>query len=178
MRIQRVIPRTPVGFAIALAVAALIALGVSTVLAPWRYGVIVALIVGIATGAYVAMVLERPYLRARAIAGRDGLMSDPHVAQLSALILGLNDTQLATAQERAVADLETRQGAWSRVSLAALEAGQYARLEEAQSAGAEGSPGTAVLSEAAGWAMGAVAVRTAADEGDILLLVAPFARLR
>ena len=178
MRIQRVIPRTPVGFAIALAVAALIALGVSTVLAPWRYGVIVALIVGIPTGAYAAMVLERPYLRARAIAGRDGLMSDPHVAQLSALILGLNDTELATAQERAVADLETRRGAWSRVSLAALEAGQYARLEEAQSAGAERSPGTAVLSEAAGWALGAVAVRTAADEGDILLLVAPFARLR
>src|SRR6478735_3602805 len=61
---------------------------------------------------------------------------------------------------------------------ATIEAGQYARLEEAQSAGAERSPGTAVLSEAAGWALGAVAVRTAADEGDILLLVAPFARLR
>ena len=177
MRARTLIPKTPVGFAIAIALAALVALGVSTVLAPWPFGWIPGLLAGIPAGSYAAIVLERPYLRARANAHLDDLQSDPHVAQLGALIIDLTDPELAMAEDRARADLGTRTAAWSRVSQAALDAGQSAWLERAHAAGRELCPRSTVLSEAAGWAMGAVAVRNAADESDVILLVAPFARL-
>ena len=114
------------------------------------------------------MVLERPYLRARAMAAI-AWCGSARKRQFSALIIGLNDTELATATGGA--DLETRRGACLSAR-SSIEAGRY-RLEEAQSGRQERrSRNCRVVRRRpggppwAGW-------HGEPDEGDILLLVAP-----